>query len=307
METLYSYCYTNKNINYRIQTTQWSEASNAHLKRLLSHTVPLPKLISALKKLSRHQLQHSQYQQYHLHGSICQQCPELLKDISMVILDFVYSILLKQYNIATVYEIEMQESGILQVYRNESYKHIVYQVETEYTCSCDYSTQYSLSCHHVLAVHITDKRAVSINYIGARWIISSTRFNITQPGHNLTNTDESATKFISFTNRSIYDIYTDQEKVPAKSTANLLEDIGTISNRVGHVKVNNSLAHFVKELNDEYPLLQEDIEDPLTAKTKGRPNNTSHSKSGIELATKRTYICSICGSNRHNSRSCPSK
>ncbi|CAG8753535.1 13862_t:CDS:1, partial [Dentiscutata erythropus] len=246
---------------------------------MLSHTVPLPELISVLKKLSHHQLQHSQYQQYHLCRSIRQQCSELLKDISIVISDFVYSILLEQYNIATMYKIEMQEGGILQVYHNESYKYIVYQVETEYTCSCDYSTQYLLPCHHVFAVHITNKRAVSIDYIGTRWIISLTRFNIIQPRHDLTNTDEFATKFIPFTNRSIYNIFTNQEKVLAKNTANLLKDIRTISNRVRHVKINNSLAYFVKELNNEYPLAQEDIEDSLTAKTKRRPNNTNYNKS----------------------------
>ncbi|CAG8663452.1 7299_t:CDS:1, partial [Racocetra fulgida] len=43
---------------------------NTHLKRLLGHTAPLPELINALEKLSRHQLQNSQYQQYRLRGSI---------------------------------------------------------------------------------------------------------------------------------------------------------------------------------------------------------------------------------------------
>ncbi|CAG8777765.1 9275_t:CDS:2, partial [Dentiscutata erythropus] len=106
---IWVYCYINKNINYGIRTTQQSEASNVHLKCLLSHTVPLPKLISALKKLSNHQLQHPQYQQYRLRESIRQQCSKLLKDISIVISDFVYFILLEQYNTATVYKIEMQE------------------------------------------------------------------------------------------------------------------------------------------------------------------------------------------------------
>ncbi|CAG8815856.1 21160_t:CDS:1, partial [Dentiscutata erythropus] len=76
----------------------------------------------------------------------------------------------------------------------------------------------------------------------------------------------------------IYDISTDQEKVFAKNIANLLEDIGTISNRVGHVKINNSLTRFVKKLNDEYPLTQEDIKDPLTVKMKRKPNNTNCNK-----------------------------
>ncbi|CAG8786432.1 18875_t:CDS:1, partial [Racocetra persica] len=113
--------------------------------------------------------------------------------------------------------------------------------------------------------------------------------------------------FTSFTNQSIYNISIDQEKVFAKSTTNLLKEIRTISNRVEHVKINDSFALFVKELNDKYPLSQENIKDPLIAKTKGRPNNTSHNKLNIELATKKTYICSICSSTKHNSRSCPSK
>ncbi|CAG8586685.1 11896_t:CDS:2, partial [Racocetra persica] len=80
---MWAYCYTNKNINYGIRTTQCSEASNAHLKRLLGHTVPLPELINMLKKLSHNQLERFQYQQYRLRGSTRQQYTELLKNVSM--------------------------------------------------------------------------------------------------------------------------------------------------------------------------------------------------------------------------------
>ncbi|CAG8681504.1 14537_t:CDS:2, partial [Racocetra fulgida] len=68
-DNMWAYCYTNNYVNYRIRTTQWSEATNAHLKRLLGHTVLLPQLINALEKLTQHQLQHSQYQQYRLRSS----------------------------------------------------------------------------------------------------------------------------------------------------------------------------------------------------------------------------------------------
>ncbi|CAG8743967.1 12301_t:CDS:2, partial [Dentiscutata erythropus] len=48
----------------QIRTTQQSEATNAHLKCLLNHIAPLFELINALEKLTHHQLQRYQYQQF---------------------------------------------------------------------------------------------------------------------------------------------------------------------------------------------------------------------------------------------------
>ncbi|CAG8837714.1 11942_t:CDS:1, partial [Racocetra persica] len=115
-------------------------------------------------------------------------------------------------------------------------------------------------------------KIVSIDYIGACWIVILTRFNTIQPKYDLTNiancnksdrNNKFATRFISFTNQSIYNISTNQEKILAKSTANLFKDIKTISNRVEYIKINNSFDLFIKELNDKYFLSQKDIEDPL--------------------------------------------
>ncbi|CAG8744326.1 2080_t:CDS:2, partial [Cetraspora pellucida] len=152
---MWAHCHTDKNINYGIQTTQYSEASNAHLKHLLGYTVPLPKLINILEKLLCQQIQHSQYQQYHLCGTTWQQCPILLKK------------------------------------------------------------QISNACE------------TSIN-----------------------------------------------QQILTKSTLDLLKDVEAICNRVGHIEIKSDLVLFINQLNDKYPLLQANIEDPNTIKTKGRPNNT---------------------------------
>ncbi|KAF0531626.1 protein far1-related sequence 5-like [Gigaspora margarita] len=141
-ESMWAYSYTNKYVNYGVKTTQQSEDTNLHLKRLLNHAAPLPELVSALNKLTNHQLQRSQYQQYRLRNSIRQQCPKSLKDVSLL--------------------------------------HTIYQTDDEYTCSCDYNVQFSLPCRHVLAVYIVNKKALSTDCIGARWIISSAVLNITE-------------------------------------------------------------------------------------------------------------------------------
>ncbi|CAG8757926.1 6175_t:CDS:2, partial [Dentiscutata erythropus] len=73
----------------------------------------------------------------------------------------------------------------------------------------------------------------------------------------------------------------------------LLKDIEAISNRVGHVEINNMLALFVEQLNSKYPLLQEDISDPLIAKTKGRSKGTKCKNTGAEHVTKKKKEYSI--------------
>ncbi|CAG8690699.1 1467_t:CDS:1, partial [Cetraspora pellucida] len=313
---MWACCYTNKNVNYGIRTTQRSEASNAHLKRLLGHTVPLPELINALEKLTCYQLQRSQYQQYRLRGSIRQQCPELLKDISIVVSDFVYSLILEQYNKATSYNVERQDANLFHVYHDEDRKYNVYQTDTGYICCCDYSTQFSLPCRHILSVHIVNKKVMSVGYIGARWIVSPAGFDIDMSqseennfteftaGSSPTNfSNEPSNDFLATIDHSTHNMSVEQTST--RSTAELLKDIEAIADRVGHIKINNILASFVERLNTEYPLLQEDIKDPVLVKTKGRPNSTKRKKTGAEHATKKMYICSICSSAGHNSRSCP--
>ncbi|CAG8647060.1 12401_t:CDS:2, partial [Racocetra persica] len=162
-----------------IEYPEVEKASNAHLKRLLGHTVPLPELISALDKLSCQQLQHSQYQQYRIRGSTRQQCPELLKSISAIISNFTYSLILEQYNLANIknYSIEKQDS-LFKVYYNSNYKHIVYQTDIALVCSCNYTTQFSLPCRHIIALHLFSQKEISINYIGKHWIVNT--YNRTQ-------------------------------------------------------------------------------------------------------------------------------
>ncbi|CAG8737196.1 599_t:CDS:2, partial [Cetraspora pellucida] len=277
---MWACCYTNKNVNYGVRTTQQSEATNAHLKRLLGHTAPLPELINAIEKLSRHQLQCYQYQQYRLCNSIRQQGPELLKDVSLAVSDFVYTLLLEQHNMALTYDIKRQEANLLHVYHNEIHKYTIYQIDNRYICSCDYNVQFALPCRHVLAVHIANKEILSLNYIGTRWVIFFSELTMTEKQNDIMST---------------------------RSTSDLLKDIETISNRVGHVEINNTLALFVEQLNSKYPLLQEDIRDPVIAKTKGRPSGTKCKKTGSEHVTKKKYVCSICNSTGHNSRSCLDK
>ncbi|CAG8832325.1 2756_t:CDS:2, partial [Gigaspora margarita] len=314
-ESMWAYSYTNKYVNYGVRTTQRSEATNSHLKRLLSHTAPLPELISALNKLTNHQLQCSQYQQYRLRNSIRQQCPKLLKDVSVIVSDFTYSLLLDQYNLAIAYEVERQEAGLLHVYRNEGHKHTIYQTDDEYICSCDYNVQFSLPCRHVLAVYIANKKVLSTDCIGARWIISSAMFNIAEEKENYVannivadnitinniiadnitaDTIINNNEFSNKPNCSTYDISTDQ-RISTRTTSSLLKDVENIVNRVGHVEINNTLALF------------QDIRDPDIAKTKGRPSGTKRENTGAKHVTKKIYTCGICKSAGHNSRSCPSK
>ncbi|CAG8836490.1 11872_t:CDS:2, partial [Gigaspora margarita] len=331
LKSMWAYCYTNKYVNYGIRTTQRSEATNAHLKRLLNHMAPLPELINALEKLTHHQLQRYQYQQYRLRNSIRQQGPELLKDVSIVVSDFVYALLLEQYNMALTYDIKRQEANLLHVYYNENHKHTIYQTDNEYICSCNYNIQFALPCRHILAAYISDEKILNVDYIGIRWIIgfitTEKQNNITEPNNNsitdindsfttkkqnditeannnnIIDVNDSLDEFTNEPNHRIHDVSNNQYR----NTSDLLKDIEAISNRVGHVEINNTLALFVEQLNSKYPLLQEDIGDPLIAKTKGRSKGTKRKKTGAEHATKKKYECSICSSTGHNARSCPDK
>ncbi|CAG8773346.1 23082_t:CDS:2, partial [Racocetra persica] len=134
---MWAYCFTNKNTNYGIRTTQRSEASNAHLKRLLGYTIPLPELINALDKLSYQQLQ-------------------------------------QQYNLAKIknYSIKKQDN-LFKVYYENNHKHTVHQTDTILVCSCDYTIQFSLPCRHIIALYIVNQKKISIDYIGERWIVDT--------------------------------------------------------------------------------------------------------------------------------------
>ncbi|CAG8485282.1 6956_t:CDS:2 [Cetraspora pellucida] len=188
-------------------------------------------------------LQCSQYQQYCLHGTICQQCPELLKDISIIVSDFVYSLILEQYNKTTSYN-----------------------TDTGYICCCDYSTQFSLPCHYVLSVHIVNKKVISVSYIGACWVVllakldtdmsQSEENNFTEFTNSSFSTDFSNKHSNNFLTTINYDTHNmSVEQMPTRSTTELLKDIEAIADRVGHIKINNILASFVDQLNTEYPLL----------------------------------------------------
>ncbi|CAG8744244.1 7642_t:CDS:2, partial [Racocetra persica] len=215
---MWVYCYTNKNVNYGIRTTQHSEASNAHLKHQLGHI------------------------QYHLRGSTHQQCPELLKNISMVISDFVYSLLLAQYNSATLYSVEEQVIGLFKVF-NENRDHIVYHTEIE------------------LIISATDTNNV----------IQS------EEPYDINNNKNSSTTVLSSSNYDACEIQISKQST-FKSTANLIKEIKAIANRDGHIEINNCLSLFIEKLNNQYPLQQADIGDSTNIKTKGRPSNTKRKK-----------------------------
>ncbi|CAG8743954.1 18528_t:CDS:2, partial [Racocetra persica] len=237
--------------------TQHSEASNAHLKRLLGHTVLLLELINITR----------------------QQCPELLKNVSIVISDFVYFLLLAQYNSATLYSVEEQGIGLFKVF-NENRDHIVYRTEIELVCHCDYGLQFSLPCRHIIAVHLTCKESLGVNYIGTRWIISATDTNnVIQPKepYDINNNENSSTTVLSSSNYDACKIQISKQSI-FNSTANLIKEIEAIANRVGHVEINNCLSLFVEKLNNQYPLQQADIGDPTNIKTKERPSNTKCKK-----------------------------
>ncbi|CAG8811829.1 22538_t:CDS:2, partial [Cetraspora pellucida] len=104
---------------------------------------PLPELITILERLSYYQFQHSQYQQYHLFESTCQQCFEILKSVSTAISDFIYLLLLEQYNKAKAYDIQKQDENLIRVF-NKDHEHTVYQNEVELVCHCNYNKQFLL-------------------------------------------------------------------------------------------------------------------------------------------------------------------
>ncbi|CAG8674444.1 7504_t:CDS:2 [Cetraspora pellucida] len=325
------------NINYGIRTIQRSEASNAHLKRLLNTIAPLPELISKLDKLSCQQLQYSQYQQYCICGSTYQNCPELLKNISSIVSNFTYSLILEQYNLAKIkaYSIEKQDRTF-KVYYSNNYKHAVDQTDITLVCSCNYTTQFSLPCHHIIAIHIAIQKAISVNYIGKCWRVDL--HNSTQFRQQITNNDFSATTFglvsdtdfipsanststINFTQTTnsvetaesvsiastIVFADSNNQEMSTKNTVELLKEIESICNYVGHIQINDDLTLFVNQLKNKYSLCQDDIEDPMLIKTKGRPSSTKCKRTGTEQAIKKIYICSICSGAGHNSRSCPKK
>ncbi|CAG8645960.1 8732_t:CDS:2 [Dentiscutata erythropus] len=226
---MWAYSYTNKNINYGIRTTQRSEASNTHLKHLLGHTAPLPELINMLEKLSRHQLEQSQYQQYRLCETTRQQCPKLLKEVSTFVVDFTFALLLDQFNKAASYNVEKQDMNLFKVFNK---------------------------C-----------KTISINYIGSRWIVPKMNTNNSIQAENLYNDDNSSINIaVLSSNYEIHKIPVSQQSV-YKSTADLLKEIEVISNRVGYVEINDTLALFVNKLNEQYPLKEADIENPINIKT----------------------------------------
>ncbi|CAG8623317.1 2752_t:CDS:2, partial [Cetraspora pellucida] len=165
-------------------------------------------------------------------------------------------------------------------------------------------TQFSLPCHHVLFVHIVNKKVISVGYIGAHWIVSLAKLNTDMSQSEENNFTEFTTSSSStdFSNKHSNNFLTtinygthnmSVKQTSTRSTVELLKDIEAIADRVGHIKINNILASFVEQLNTEYPLLQEDIKDPVLVKTKGRPNSTKHKKTDAEHATKKMYMCSI--------------
>src|SRR5207253_10323211 len=114
-----------------------------------------------------------------------------LNEVSIVVSDFVYALLLEQYNMINNYDIKKQEAGLLHVYYNENHEHTIYQIDNLYICSCDYSTQFALPCRHVLAVHVTDKKGLSVDYIGIHWVIALARFTIPEEqSDNFISSDE---------------------------------------------------------------------------------------------------------------------
>ncbi|CAG8840546.1 26142_t:CDS:1, partial [Racocetra persica] len=191
---------------------------------------------------------------------------------------------------ATLYSVEEQGIGLFKVF-NENRDHIVYRTEIELVCHCDYGLQFFLPYYHIIAVHLTCKESLGVNYIGTCWIIPATDTNnVIQPEepYDINNNENSSTTVLSSSNYDTCEIQISKQST-FKSTANLIKKIEAIANRVGHVEINNCLSLFIEKLNNQYPLQQANIGDPTNIKTKERPSNTKRKKTGAEHSTKKTY------------------
>ncbi|CAG8671155.1 9694_t:CDS:2, partial [Cetraspora pellucida] len=250
---------------------------------------PLPELISKLDKLSCQQLQHSQYQQYRIRRSTYQNCPELLKNISSIVLNFTYSLILKQYNLAKIktYSIEKQDRTF-KVYYSNNYKHAVDQTDITLVCSCNYTTQFSLPCRHIIAIHIANQKAISVNYIGKCWIVDL--HNSTQFRQQITNDDFSATTiglvsdtdFIPSANSTSTTNFTQTtDSVKTAESVSIASTIVFADSNNQEMSTKNTVE-LLKEIESIY-----DIEDPMLIKTKGRPSSTKRKRTGTEQAIKK--------------------
>ncbi|CAG8442924.1 6551_t:CDS:2 [Scutellospora calospora] len=213
---------------------------------------------------------------------------EYPEEVSVVISDFVYVLLLEQYNVVNTYDIKKQDNSFVQVYR---------------ACWVIASAGFTTSKEQNNFINNFNNFNKSTTELANESTTESTIESITDfiTESTLESTTESTTKF----NDIIYNISSNQQR--SKSTTDLLKDIKNISNRVGHVEINNTLTLFVEQLNQKYLLSQEDISDPIIAKTKERPSSTKRMKTDTEQVTKKLYVCSICSGVGHNSQSCPRK
>ncbi|CAG8552747.1 6243_t:CDS:2 [Cetraspora pellucida] len=273
----WEYCFTNKNTNYGIRTTQQSEASNAYLKHLLGYTVPFPELINALDKLSCQQLQHSEYQQYHIRGSTLQQCPELLKTFQLF---------------------------------------------------CNYTTQFSLPCHHIIALYLASQKEITINHIGEHWIVNTSEktqqiistinfistvdsvlpastvdltINSASSADSTSTVDltidsVSTANFISSTNStSTIDLTINSVSTTNfASTTNLVLTTTNSASTTNLISTNNSVSIINNQQVSKNTIdLLKEVEticnraDPATITTKGRPSSTKRQKTGAKHAIKK--------------------
>ncbi|CAG8525140.1 5736_t:CDS:2 [Cetraspora pellucida] len=197
---------------------------------------------------------------------------EMLSYVSLAVSDFVYTLLLEQHNMALTYDIKRQEANL-------------------YICSCNYNVQFALPYRHVLAVHIANKEILSLNYIGTHWVIFFSELTMTEKqndiSYNLNNNDDLNNNDVNLNNNNANNANNNLNNNDINSNSKNNNESINESNHIGHVEINKTLALFVEQLNSKYPLLQEDIRDPVIAKTKGRPSGTKYKKTGSEHVTKK--------------------
>ncbi|CAG8460223.1 3404_t:CDS:2 [Cetraspora pellucida] len=170
-----------------------------------------------------------------------------------------------------LYSIEEQDVSLFKVFI-ENYDYTVYHTNIELVYHYGYNIQFALLCHHIIAIHLTHKEPLEVNYIGTHWIIliiDTNNITQSEESYNVINNKNSSTIVLFSLNNNAYKILISKQSI-FKSTVDLIKKIEVIANRVGHVEINNSLSLFINKLNNQYPLQQVNIGDSKNVKTKGR-------------------------------------
>ncbi|CAG8575770.1 5826_t:CDS:1, partial [Racocetra fulgida] len=126
----------------------------------------------------------------------------------------------------------------------------------------------------------TNNFGININFISVLTTNSASTTNFISTANLVSiNNLASTTDFISTANSAstadfVSTISISDNQQVSKKTIDLLKEIKTICNKVGHIQTNNDLAFFVNQLNNKYPLSQNDIDNLAAIATKERPSGT---------------------------------